>query len=361
MAKPFLRILDTDFNLHGEIDDYESLQFTRRFFRPGEFEIHIALSKQHTGELMKDRVIYINNEPNKAGYIQYRGIEEENGIETLVVKGPTLGGVLDRRITVTDSYDRVSGAAETVLKHYVNRHIVDGLYPGRAIPFVASAPDLLRGKSTPWQSRYENLLDVAQQIAEWCDIGWGVNLDFAARKWVFDVIEGRNVSASQSALPPVIFAHEFDNVESESFIDSDANYKNVGYAGGPGEDEDRLIQVVGEATGFDRREVFLDASQAEDAAELVTLGQQQLAQQKQILTFDGKVLDTQTFRYGVDWDLGDIVTLRNKRWGVTMDPRVTEVKEIYEKTSSLEVKFGTDIPDITREMKALKNKVKRSG
>ncbi|MCY9758901.1 siphovirus ReqiPepy6 Gp37-like family protein, partial [Paenibacillus alvei] len=41
-----IRIIDTSFNLLGEIDNYESLQFIRRFFGTGEFELHISVGKQ---------------------------------------------------------------------------------------------------------------------------------------------------------------------------------------------------------------------------------------------------------------------------------------------------------------------------
>ncbi|OAB31746.1 hypothetical protein PMSD_18345 [Paenibacillus macquariensis subsp. defensor] len=361
MGAPSVRILDTNFNLLGEIDNYESLQLTRRFYRAGEFEIHIALGKQSVDQLLKDRVIVINNQLHKSGIITSRQIvESDNGIETLVIKGHTLGGVLDRRVTVTDSYDRVRGSAETVMKHYVSNHIVNGVYAERNIPFFAVATNQGRGKVTPWQTRYEQLEKVIQEIAEVCDIGWQVALDFVTKKWVFDVVTGRILTAGQSLLPPVIFSHEFDNIQSQDYLDSDLQYKNVGYAGGKGEDEDRLIQIVGSGSGLNRRETFLDCSSAMDAIELVDLGKQKLAEQKQIVTYNGKILDTGSFIYERDWDLGDIVTLQNKKWGVTMDSRITEVTEIYEPASTLEIVLGAEIPTITEFIKQLQSNVKRS-
>ncbi|WP_433943460.1 siphovirus ReqiPepy6 Gp37-like family protein [Paenibacillus sp. SN-8-1] len=367
MSGPSVRILDTNFNLKGEIDNYESLQLTRRYYRAGEFELHIHIGKRYTDELIKDRVIVINNQPHKSGIIRYRQItEDDKGIETLIVRGPTLGGVLDQRVTVSDTYDRVKGPAETVLKHYVNNHLgngdyATGIYAKRQIPFFAVAADQARGKYTPWQSRYEQLDQVVQAIAEWCDIGWKVALDFVTKKWVFDVLPGRDLTTSQHVLPPVIFSHEFDNIQSQDYVDSWLQYKNVGYAGGKGEEEDRLIQMVGDSSGLDRREVFLDCSSAEDAVELTSLGDQKLSDLSRIQTFNGLILSTGSFRYEKDWDLGDKVTLQNNKWGLTMDSRVTEVKEIYEPASKLEIALGDEIPTITQFMKQLRSDVKRSG
>ncbi|WP_055108951.1 siphovirus ReqiPepy6 Gp37-like family protein [Paenibacillus ihumii] len=361
MAAPSVRVLDTQFNLLGEIDDYESLQFTRRFYRAGEWEMHIALGKQNVDALQIDRIIVVGKDPEKSGIIIQREIvQDEQGIETLVVKGPTLGGVLNRRITVTDAYDRIRGPAETVMKHYIANHLTNSIYLDRNIPVFSIAPDQQRGKQTPWQTRFEPLDVVIQEIAEWCDIGWFVRLDYAAKKWIFDVYEGRNLTAGQSALPPVIFSHEFDNIKSQQYMDSYLQYKNVGYAGGKGEEEDRLIQMVGGGTGLNRREAFLDCSSAEDILELVEMGEQKLAELKRITTYNGQVLDTGSFVYQKDWDLGDRVTLQNKKWGLTMDSRITEVKEIYEPASSLEIVLGDEIPTIKTAMNKLENNVKRS-
>ncbi|WP_051421287.1 siphovirus ReqiPepy6 Gp37-like family protein [Paenibacillus massiliensis] len=352
--------MDTAFNLLGEIDDYESLQFTRRFFRAGEFELHIALGKQHTDKLVKDNIILIGNQPHKAGIIESRQITLEDGVETLTITGPDLCGILARRITVTDSYDRVRGRGETVIKHYVKNHLIEGTYPERRVPFLVLAPDALRGANTVRSSRFEPLSDVLQDIAQWCNMGYGIKLDFATKKWVFDVYMGRNLTVNQTTLPPVIFSHEFDNIHSQQFVDSDTNYRNVGYAGGKGEEEDRLMQTLGSTSGFDRREVFLDCSTAADIIELIQMGQRQLGELKRVQTLEGTVLDTGSFRYEQDWDLGDIVTVQNRAWGLTMDSRITEVKEIYEPASALEIIFGNDLPTIGQAIRKLTQQAKRS-
>ncbi|PWW37404.1 MULTISPECIES: siphovirus ReqiPepy6 Gp37-like family protein [Paenibacillus] len=358
---PSVRVIDRGFNLKAEIDDYTSLQFTRRFYRAGEFELHIPLGKQGVEELQKERIIVVNNQMHKAGIIQSRNITQDSqGLEVLVVKGPTIGGVIERRITVTDYFDRVRGPAETVMKHYINNHLINPVNPERAVLFIANAQNQGRGKETPWSSRFDPLGALIEEIAEFCDIGWTMSLDYSSKKWVFDVLPGRNLVAGQSVLPPVIFSRDFDNIISQNYVDSDQQYRNVGYAGGKGEYEDRLIQMVGSGTGADRRETFLDCSSAEDAAELVEMGNQKLAPLKTIISYDGEILNTGSFIFEQDWDLGDIVTIQNRSWGLTMDSRITEVKEIYEPISKIEISLGQEIPTIVRDVKKLNNEVKRS-
>lgn len=66
-----IRIITPNFELLGEIDNYESLIFINRFFKPGEFELHININKQHIDKLQEDNLIIIGNNPKKVGSIEY--------------------------------------------------------------------------------------------------------------------------------------------------------------------------------------------------------------------------------------------------------------------------------------------------
>lgn len=193
----------------------------------------------------------------------------EDRKEQLVIKGSTLKGIVRRRITVLPkdtAYDRAIGLQETIIKQIVNNNIVNPIDPNRKTPQVTIAEDKKRGIWDRWRTRYENLADKIIEIAEYSELGWDVILDVEKNKWIFDVIEGRKLTADQEELPPVIFSVDFDNIKNKHFLKNLLNYKNVAYAGGKGEEEEeeRFIQQIGESTGLDRREVFLDCSQADD-------------------------------------------------------------------------------------------------
>lgn len=50
-------------------------------------------------------------------------------------------------------------------------------------------------------------------------------------------------------------------------------------------------------------------------------------------SFTGTAVNIENFAYMQDWDLGDIVTTGDSSIGITMNERVTEVEEVYEKGS----------------------------
>jgi hypothetical protein len=360
-----IRIISPDFQLLGEIDDYESLQFTRRFYKVGEFELHINLNKANTDILVKNNLILLNTSFNKVAIIMHREIEpDDNGNSTLIIKGPTLKGVMSRRLIIPptsgDGYDSQSGAIETILKAFVNNSAVNPIDSGRKILQISIAADQKRGKQDAWRSRFEVLSDKLAEIGEYAQIGWDVVLDIDNSKWVFDVIEGRNLTVNQDALPPVIFSTDFDNILTPHFIQSLLNTANVGYAGGGGDEANRLIQKIGNMAGFERIEAFLDCSQAANTTELIVLGTQKLNELKETKAFEFSIIPDNTFCYEKDYDLGDTITAQSKNWGITMDAQIVEIKEIYEADGfKLEATFGTDIPNLLTTLKKSNKKAVR--
>lgn len=347
-----IRVLTPSFQFLGEIDDYESLQFIRRFRKPGEFELHINANKNLTDTLQEDNLIVLS--PRKVGVILHRELNREN-TEQLMIKGYTLQGILSRRITVPpagQAYDKIKANAETALKHYVRQNAVESVDPNRIIPNLIIADDLQRGAIVDWQSRFKNLVDELESISFSAGLGWDVFLDLEQQKWVFEVYVPRNLTASQSELPPVIFSIDFDNIKNQTFTESSVNYKNYGYIGGQGEGEDRAVVEAGNASGLSRIETFIDARDIEDGENLAVRGQQKLQEMQKILSFESEILTYGPFVYEKDWDLGDIVTVQDKKWGITLDTPITEVKEIYEPSGfRLEATFGNTVPTLIERIK----------
>lgn len=361
MKNAAIRIINSNFELLGEIDDYESLIFIRRFYKVGEFELHININKQNVDKLQEDNLIILGMDTKKVGVIRHKEIqlnEQGEATETLLVKGYTLKGILGRRIIIPpvgQGYDNAEGSIESIMKQFINNNVVNPVDLARIIPQVVIAPNRNRGKEDKWRGRFEKLPDKLQEIGEYSEIGWDIWLDTDNYKWIFDVIEGRNLTANQEVLPPVILSVDFDNIKGQTYVDSSLSYSNVGYAGGKGEEEERLIQQIGESTGFDRIESFLDCSNAEDIDQLTQEGNKKLSELKKIETFESQIIDFGSFIYGKDWDLGDIVTAQNRKWNLTLDARIVEVKEIYEASGlSLEATFGNNIPTILDEIKKIK-------
>jgi len=353
-----LRVLSPDLKLLAEIDDYEYLQFTRKYYGIGNFELRINSNKNHVETLQKNNLVMLGNNPDKVGIILYKEIGMNDAgkqSEQWIIKGCTLNGIVSQRITVPpvgSTNDAIKGNAETVMKHYINTQIVNPKLSERQIDLVEIAEDKQLGEHISFQSRYKNLGEELEKISSTSNVGWKMAIDSLNRKWVFDCYVGSDRTTLQSVNPPIIFSTAFETLKEAQFIDSSMNYKNYVYVGGQGEGVDRTILEVGTGSGLERYEVFADARDSDEGDILVNRGNEILAENAHEISFEGAAITNGVYVFEKDWFLGDLVTISHAGWGVTIHTRVTEVSEIFEPSGyRLETVFGKATPTLTSKIK----------
>lgn len=382
MKQP-IRIYNSFMNLLHETDKYISLRIVPKFYEIGEFELHVSQYIEGAEYFQKGNVIIPNKRGDKAMLIRHREIaldESGKASENWKITGVTLDGVLDQRITVPPSdtgYDRKKGNAETVMKHYVYNHFVNPADPTRRIDQIEIAPNLNRGIEISWESRYKYVADEIVSISKQANLGFVIYADMTLKKWIFDVVEPRNLTKDNpGGLPPVFFSPDFQTIKNQLFVDSDLNLKNVGYVGGQGEGVERTVVKVGQGVGLQRKETFIDARDVGNTEEeeelteeeirdlLVQRGEEKMREfltnfylEAQILTptindHSGRFALRSPFEYEVDFRLGDVVEVFNKNWNITMDAPITEFTEIYEASGFLlEATFGEAQPTLITKIK----------
>lgn len=356
-----IEIINKDFLLQGIITNYESIIFTRSWSGVGEFEIHINKNKRNVEKLVKDNFIMLNKKQNKVGIIE--DIElDYNNTKNLIVKGKQLKGITNRRLTVTDTYDRVAETqAENVFRHYVQNHMIDSYYndiatPQRNIEWLKLPQTQNKGLDTVWQSRFEYLDVLFEHISKDTGLGWDITLDLVQKSAFFDVYEGVDRSINQTVNPPMIFSDKKRNLSTSKIVEQTSGSKNVGYSLGKGEQEDRPIILVGnkEISGIERKELLIDLGNI-DITEVEEEAKKKLADYKEIKSIEGTIYQIPNMEYEKDWDLGDIITIQTEEH--MEDKRITEVKEMYERgKTEIQVTFGDKIPMLEEQLKKLTNK-----
>lgn len=351
-----IRVVDQTLTFLGEVEQYSSLVFIRRWQKPGEFQITLT-SIDDAFLFQKGNIIMIDKSYRKCGFIQHREYDvDENGAEVLVVKGSTLGGWLGQRVTIPppgQAYDRINGSAESIMKDYVKRQAVLPLDIHRAIPSLTIEANLDRGSSLVYQTRYKPLAEELEKLSITSGLGWDIWPDLSTSRFVFGVLEGKDLTTDQKINPPVIFSIDYDNIKKQRYSSSDFNYRNVGYVGGQGEGADRTIIEVGDqVSGLDRIETFIDARDLEGAEDLQSRGKQRLDEFSRVDSFETEILPYSNFVYEKDWDLGDVVTTLNRKMNIVSNLRVTEVQEVYETNGfNLLVTFGKPMPTLVDKIK----------
>ena len=363
----------------GEVDAYTSCVLERSWQGVGDCQIVMDTRCAGAELLQVGRIITVGNAWHKAAILTAERLDGARGSHRRTLTGVELKGIARLRITVPPTaqedpdalgYDRVIGAGEEVLRHYAEKHMVNPASEYRKIPLLELEPaaDPPRGKETPWQTRYENLQDVLSDIAEYCDIGWNVAMDYPRRRWLLTVSAGRDLTVGRDGAETfVAFEEDFRNLTTSSYTYDRGGYTNALYLGGAGEDENRLVIVryVDEEhnvleeplSGLARAEEMIDVGNVElpDEAEYEGL-HKYVSGFSPLRTLTAQISPAGPFVYETDWDLGDKVTVqvRDAAVGlsVRMDARVLTVEETYERGGqSLRVTFGKEEPTIGQALR----------
>jgi hypothetical protein len=313
--------------------------------------------------------VFLND--HRAGIIDNPVIDEGKRGVNVTIKGKTLQDLCRWRYSVPGKiadtqyygYDRFpfltdpDAPIESIIKHYVDAHMVNPEDTARAISRLVIAADQQCGAAMRWQSRFEPLSAIFKDIGELTGIGYEIRLDLVNEQFVFDIIVGADHTASGAN--PVIFAPEWGDVSGIKYTDDMTKYANTGYAGGAGEDAARLIQTVYEddepRSGWERRETWLDCGSIDTVDDLVYEGKYKLKDKARVRSLSGDVIPAGSFRYGTHWDLGDYVTIQSRRSGIETDVQITEVKESHEKG-----KF-TAVPTFGRRNKNVLDEIRQIG
>ncbi|QNU66913.1 siphovirus ReqiPepy6 Gp37-like family protein [Ruminiclostridium herbifermentans] len=340
-----LYIYNSELELLGLVDIFDSLRWRRRYFQPGEFELHLKATAENIA-LFQEQYIVARHNTVEAGIIENIEISTDN----LVVKGRFLSSLLERRIVLAKT--TLNTTAELAM-----RILVSNMTP---IPKLELGE--LKGftETVDIQVTYKNIAVTLTKIAQVSNIGYTVKFDRLNKKLLFECYKGIDRSASQDVNARAIFSEEFENVTDSKYTLATENYRTVALVGGEGEDTDRILVMVGEANGLTRREIFVDAKdlKKENLTDeqykflLRQRGIEALTGAAKSEVFESNVNLQSNLVYKKDFDLGDVVTCRNRKWNKKIDVRITEIEEVYENgILTITPTFGSPLPELKDVLK----------
>jgi microcystin-dependent protein len=233
------------------------------------------------------------------------------GVEDTVILGERLAYPTPTTADVTlqeNAYDIRTGPAETVVKAYVNANIGPSAPTARKITGLTIDTDLGRGSTVTGAARFERLGELCSNLLGASELGFDVVQSGAAL--MFRVYQPTNRSAYIRM-----------DVDNRRLIKTEYTYTAPQatrvIVAGQGEGSNRTFlersnatSTTTETTWGRRIEYFKDERNTSDTATLETAGDLVLSDiGKTIEGIKFTPSDDQTMRYGVDWGLGDKVTV----------------------------------------------------
>ena len=365
-----IQVFNLDLDFLGICEEINDIEWVREFYKGGRFTMNAKLNEHNLELLKKDRILIKDNNFDEPMIIEYRELSEgENGDEDFIITGNSLTTrILSSRVTASRQVEK--DKIDVVMKNILRKQTEGELRAFKGLSYSEDKDyftDIIEHKSL-----YKALDEEFETLSRMYDIGHKISIDMTNKSFVFDVYQMDDISDS------VLFTVDFDNLKNQRFIDSHDNYKNVAIVAGQGnsdldedddETRDKVIINNEEYIGFDRREVYIDARDinkdtkkgtdkdgneidipvvnGENAVKLLTArGYEKLVEVQPIESFEGDLVEN-NYRYKIDFNLGNKVTVRNRKWGVEFIQRITKITENYGPYgSNIEVSFGIELPTV---------------
>ena len=370
-----LYVYSSEMELQGIVEKIASLIWTRRYWSCGEFKLLVPFTEEHSRMLVKNNIIMKRGD-DEAAQIRYVSITKNSqGLEEIEVQGKFLIAWIGKRIIKKQII--TNDTTQNILYRIVRENVTNPADTARKIPDVSIATDdedTESGVINYTSEQYTNAQLAAETAAKAAKLGIRMRTDARTGAHVFSVYEGRDLTAGNTAgNAPCIFSQEFDNIVEQEYTNSVENLKTTAFVGGEEKEgvARKVAEVGGSAAGLACEEVFINATDivqeyedddgtqvsltdAEYLALLSARGAEELEQYAETLSFKSKINTFANLIYRTDYDLGDRVTCVNKRWGIRIDVRITEIAETYQNNvEEIDITFGESLPALLTQIRQI--------
>lgn len=375
-----LYILDSEYYNLGVIDEAESVLWNKKYNDVGECEIYIPCNTEYLNLLRRGNYVYRFDDDM---FCKIESLKLETNIEDgnyIIATAKDICTILAGRIVRWQIV--FSGTLGHFIQKILTDNVINPTQSQRAIPnFEFDASNINEFSEKIETSTFtDDLLQLLLTTCKTNNIGFRISFNIETRKLTFRLYRGKN-KASITGEEYIEFSPEYANILNSNYIEDDSSYKNVVYVGYKGEGDSTallsLFKGSEEPSGEARREIYVDGtstsreitseqlqqmfssvsksgnsfyatingeqilvatSEGSGEEEKITvtdytylllirvIGENALAEQISTQSFEGDVDTLDSYEYKVDYDLGDIVKVKNE-YGIEAEAQITEIME----------------------------------
>lgn len=337
-----LYVTDKDQKVTGFVYGFESLRWTDKFKTYGSFQMVFALDAFPSETLI---IGYFLNATWSDQTMIIETIETNYATNKIEVSGKSILYLLNHRAIIDNPGHPSVDKNPMEIKEYVKaalRRVFNGIGSDRNTHQMPIVYDR-RWKETPPPSpmieperRQGDLLSIFSKLIEEYHYGLKMTLlhlpePYGEFDYIFEVSLPSGIDRTRSGLididfdiergTPVIFSRELGNLSNAKHLVSIANHKNLAYIAleSPNLYGTNVFSAVNNddhlTEGLDRRVLYVPpvSSQDKDTSVVQALARGksriELNKYKYIDLTDGEVNTSHPYKYGVDYTLGDVVTI----------------------------------------------------
>lgn len=346
-------VLDEKAEIIDIVDVFQSVIWTVQYYSQGDFELIVPATKKNIDLMQKDRLLCRDKDITKDTFKNVMVIEDikiesdwEEG-DKLTVSGKSLKSIVGRRVVWKQT--NLTGNLEAGIRYVLNENVIDPEEESRKIANVEL--DEVAGITDTIDAQLlgDNIAEWIESICSTHEIGWDMYV--RSKKYIFRLYKGTDRTYNQTEVPAVVFSDEYDNLLESIYTYERGDYKNAALIGGEGEGVNQRTTTIGEATGLQRYETYIDGSSVSSNGAIITeeqyykllqdYGKEQLNEVSDTESFEGNVVSDGNYKLNQDYFLGDLVQVKNE-FGIEATPRIIEIIESEdEKGTAIVPKFST--------------------
>lgn len=357
----------------GLLNQFTAMTWTSRTTTFGGFELWCPMLPENSELLKPDNLLWIGGD--ELGVIEtIQKSTDEQGGTILQVSGRFIESWLERRII----WGQYSGTevVSNHLRNMVNLNAISPSDPKRVIPNLGlSTTQEALGPSISFSDSYSNLWNTVVELANSHSLFIRIKANVPEGELLFTIMKGTNRSVEQSILPAVVLSTDLSDILTDSYTLDATTWCNMSLVAGAGEGIQRKTsEINGSLSGLSRRELFVDARDLQDYEEVITSegttrvpiatsvydgmlqerGKSKLGEVPLVESFDANIrmYGPRAYEYGVDYFLGDRITMQDPNLGIQVSTEISEVQQSWDENGySLSLVLGTSAPTITQLLK----------
>lgn len=384
-----LWVFDRDLEPLGIVDELVSLIWQPSYWDKGDYgdvKLLVPITANNSQLLVKGNIIVRHGEAaeytdesgkwKRAMQITYRFITKDiDGAEQIEIQGCFLKKWLAKRVILKQLM--LVNTNQNIINSIIKENFLETENVKRRLDkFCILAQENMGGTSVEYSAAFGT--SVEEEIYNRAlagKLGFDILVNERAKLYGFWLYKGKDLTATNTqGNTPCIFSRDFDNVNEQEYTESIENMKNTAYVVGAADTEGVQPEIEvwkdnSEPGGLDRDELFIEATDISRTMQnetgqdmaigleqylqlMATKADGELENYGEKISFVSTINASQNLQYKRDFNVGDIVTSIEKRWGIKIDARITKISQTSQNgQDTLEVTFGESLPTLIEKIK----------
>lgn len=345
-----INIYDRDLNWLGMLDSVVHLVHRSSWHEIVNSEMKVSRQAAYAEELQPGRILVVNNQRDKALIIEdiQTTLDDKHWQVTMIplkamlnyrICHPTDSGTFTARkqseVMMIIPWNNLVSQTRDLDRKFWNTARTVNMFGVTDLKLYGETIDFTVDWNTGLMG--DTVVSIAKMntAAGSYPIGWNIYIPDTWNAFHMDTYQATNRSILQTVNPPVIFSETFGNIKNATYTYSIKDWKNVVYVKWTSGTTETITPLgntsKGATVSFNRKEL-IHSSTKKTTSEISSEGYSELNKRPHVESFTAEIInnDRTLSTYGVDWFLGDIVTIQSPDLNVSVNAQITQVDETYE-------------------------------